>query len=62
MIDYNDLLIMQERKEAEALKKLPLCVECGTHIEDEFCYNLGGWAVCEYCMEQNHRTFTSDMN
>lgn len=46
---YDDL----ERK----LEELPLCSECGEHIQEEMCYEINGEYMCDTCMDM-HRTYT----
>lgn len=44
-----------------ACDPLPECYECGKLIEEPCCYELNGEAVCESCLEQNHKKYTTDM-
>lgn len=44
-----------------ACDPLPDCYECGRGIKDPTCYEINGEAVCEDCLEQNHKKYTTDM-
>lgn len=46
---YDDL----ERK----LEELPICSECGEHIQDDMCYEINGEYLCENCVDM-HRICT----
>lgn len=41
------------------LESLPVCDECGEHIQSEDLYELDGLLFCESCME-GHRRSTED--
>ena len=41
------------------LKQLPVCDECGEHIQDEYYYEFRDWVICPSCMEE-HRRWNSD--
>ena len=41
------------------LESLPVCDECGEHIQSEDLYELDGLLFCESCMEW-HRHSTED--
>lgn len=45
----------------DALELLPVCSECGKHIQDEHCFVIDGETVCEKCMNKNHRRYTVDL-
>ena len=40
--------------------RLPVCCECDSRIEEEFCYEINGEVLCETCMEQ-YKRFTADL-
>lgn len=46
----------QERK----LAKLPICSECGEHIQDDFLYDINGELICPQCLNDNYRKMTDD--
>ena len=45
--------------EAE-LHRLPVCCECGEHIQAETCFDVNDSIICEECMEQ-FRKYTEDL-
>lgn len=49
-----------DRAQAEEMKRLPICCECGNRIEDEFCYQFNDEVICEDCVAQ-YRKFTADL-
>lgn len=40
---------------------LPMCEECGHHIEDEHCYEFNDVYICEECLDKNHKKRTEDV-
>lgn len=52
VIDNLDLFEMHERERQRALKRLPVCSECGEPITDEFCYKINGNLICEACIDE----------
>ena len=44
----------------EALKKLPVCVECGEPISDDEYYVIADKIICPTCLVDNHRRWTDD--
>lgn len=45
--DYDYYSIQQEKQ----LEKLPVCRECGEHIQDEYAYRINDEYICNECME-----------
>lgn len=41
-------------------RKLPVCSECGEHIEDDTLYVINDEIICESCM-RNYRRYTEDL-
>lgn len=39
----------------EALGCLPVCSECGHHIQDEYCFYINDEPIHESCMVENYR-------
>lgn len=50
-----------DAEKEDALALLPVCSECGKHIQDEHCFVINDEAICEHCMEENHRVPTTDL-
>lgn len=44
-----------------ALECLPVCSECGEHIQDEYCFEINDEIICETCMVEHYRKFTTDL-
>lgn len=42
-------------------EQLPLCVECGNHIEDDFCYEINSEYICQDCLDRNYKKVTTDL-
>lgn len=40
-----------DRAQAQALKKYPVCCECGEPIQGDYLYDIGGELYCPECME-----------
>lgn len=40
---------------------LPMCEECGHHIEDEHCFEFNDVYICEECLDKNHKKRTEDV-
>lgn len=45
----------------KALEKLPVCCECGEHIQDEYCYEFNGEYICEGRLNDYHRKAVDDI-
>lgn len=45
----------------EALELLPVCSECGEHIQDEHCFVINDEPIHEKCMNDNYRKLTTDL-
>lgn len=51
--------LRHEADQERWLESLPVCDECGEHIQSEDLYELDGLLFCENCME-GHRHSTED--
>lgn len=50
-----------EESRQRALDRLPVCCECGEHIQTDEYYELdAGKYVCPACLEENHKHWTDD--
>lgn len=56
---YDDFVEYDRQQEAE-LKKRPVCVFCGEHIQDDYLFELGNDIICEKCLNDNFRKYTED--
>lgn len=50
-----------EAEQQRLLDKLPICSECGEHIQAEECYEFNGKYICPDCLIENHRRWTEDV-
>lgn len=49
-------------REQESWKALlPVCSECDEPIQSESCYEINGEYICEDCMNDNHKKYTTDL-
>lgn len=46
-------------REAE-LERLPKCVECDNHIQEEHCYLINDELICPECLEKNYKKWVED--
>jgi formylmethanofuran dehydrogenase subunit E len=53
--DNYDAFCQYDAEQQAALKRLPVCSECGERIQDEYCYEVNDEFICEQCMEDNHQ-------
>lgn len=44
-----------DAEQQEQIEKLPVCVECGEPITDEYCFEINGEYICEECLESNYK-------
>lgn len=44
----------------EAAELLPVCSECGEHIQSDYLYEINDELICESCMKDNYRKQTTD--
>lgn len=60
MMHYSDNLhvdfLKHEADQERWLESLPVCDECGEHIQSEDLYELDGLLFCENCMEGHRRS------
>ncbi len=59
-MDNYDRFVQHEAEQEKWLASLPICSECGEHIQDEYCYEINGELICPDCLKENHRKFTDD--
>lgn len=45
----------------DALALMPVCSECGEHIQNEHCFVINDEIICESCMNKNYRKYTMDL-
>jgi len=57
--DNYDAFARYDAEQEAAIELLPVCSECGEHIQDEFCFEINDEIICEECMN-NYRKFTTD--
>lgn len=51
LMDYSRYETDQERQ----LEQLPVCEDCGEHIQDETAFYINGEWICESCMDSYRR-------
>lgn len=56
--DNYDLWKKHDAEQEAALAKLPVCSECGEHIQTDECYEINDELICPECLENNHRKWT----
>lgn len=61
MFDNYDLWKIHDFEIEERLSKLPVCDECGHHIQDEHCYCINGNYICEDCLNDRYRVCVDDI-
>ena len=50
-----------DRQQAKQLSGLPVCVDCGESIQDDYCYKQNdGTYVCPWCNEMFHKKDVRD--
>ena len=47
-------------EEDEWLAKLPVCDDCGEHIQDGYYYSIAGEIVCPDCIDNYRKTIYDD--
>lgn len=60
MPDNYSLWARHDAEQEAELQLLPLCCECGEHIQAETCFQINDEIICEECME-NYRKYTDDL-
>ncbi|WP_407399636.1 hypothetical protein [Treponema sp.] len=53
--DNLDLMERILKQKEAALARLPVCSECGEHIQDEYAYYINAEWICADCMESFRR-------
>ena len=49
-----------DTEQTRKLERLPVCTDCGHHIQDEHCYQINDEVICEDCMRE-YRVYTDDL-
>ena len=44
-----------DREQEKLLERLPVCSECGEHIQDEKAYYIYDEWICEECMDREYK-------
>ena len=57
MLEPWQLYDRYDREYAEEIKHLPVCCECGEHIQQEKAVHIAGDWYCDQCLD-DHREFT----
>ena len=55
MMDNYDLFEMHDAEQERKLQKLPVCVYCNEHIQDESFFLINDEVICEDCMDSYFR-------
>ena len=58
--DPTDAFERHDREQQRWLERRPKCDICGEHIQDEYCYMIGGETVCPECLENDYRVEIED--
>lgn len=58
--DPNENFLRYDREQQRRLARRPKCDICGEHIQDEYCYLIGGETVCPECLENDYRMEIED--
>ena len=59
--DNYDMWAAHDAEQERELAKLPVCCECGEHIQSETCFEINDEIICEECLERNHKKYTDDV-
>ena len=59
--DNYDRFARHDAEQEASLEMLPVCSECGEHIQDEYCFEINDEYICERCMKNNHRKYVDDI-
>ena len=49
-----------DRERERRLEFLPVCVDCGHHIQADYFYEINGEPICPACMESGYRKEMED--
>ena len=49
-----------DRQQAKQMRELPVCADCDEPISDDFCYEINGEYICQWCMDSLHRKDVGD--
>lgn len=60
LLDNYDLFCRHEAEQEAALRKLPVCSECGDPIQADELFEINDELICPQCMVDNHRKWTED--
>lgn len=51
---------MHDAEQTRRLERLPVCVECGEHIQSEEYYMINDEPMCRECLDLNHKAYVED--
>ena len=60
MVDNYDIWLAHEREQQNALDRLPYCVRCGEHIQDDILFDINDELYCRDCAEAEFERSTED--
>ena len=60
MIDNYEIWKAHEDEMERRLAELPLCVDCGNHVQDEHYYWINDEVICPRCLEDGYRRYVED--
>lgn len=58
--DNYDFWKAHDREQTRQLERLPVCADCGEHIQDDHYYLINDEAICPDCLESGYRKETED--
>lgn len=53
--DNYDMFDRHDAEQQRQLARLPLCVNCGNHIQTEECYEINDELICPDCIKEFKR-------
>ena len=58
--DNYDAFCRHDAEQERKLTRLPVCIECGEPIQDDFLFDINGDLFCENCMQDVFRKSRED--
>ena len=61
MYDNYDAWRSHDDEQQRQLERLPVCMECDEHIQEEYCYEFNGEYLCLRCLIEHHRVSVDEL-
>lgn len=58
--DNYDMFVQHDAEQQRKLERLPICADCGEHVQDDHFYLINDEVICPDCLDSNYRKAVED--